>query len=238
MSGIPDDMTDIDDPALDYALGALGRAELRAADLRLARDPAFRAEVEAWQKLLGPLAETVVPSAPPPAVWDLIEADIAPARARTTAPVAETRSGWASLSLWRGLALSSTALAAVAAILLMARPDTPDQPLLVATLASPEGAALLTATYDASRGAVILTPAGKNDAAGRTPELWVIEGDNPPRSLGTIDIVSPESHTIPADRLKGLTAGSTLAISLEPKGGSKTGAPTGPIVATGKLTGI
>ena len=219
--------------AADFALGALDRDAHRDAELRLTRDPEFRAAVEDWQRLLGPLVEAVPSVAPPAALWQRIEATIAPVRA-----VAAKPSLWSSLNLWRGLAGASTAIAAVAALLLVARTEPVPQPMLVATLAAPNGAALLTAAYDASRGAVILTPAGKSDDDGRTPELWVIEGDNAPRSLGTIDITAPRSHAIPADRLRGLKAGSTLAISLEPKGGSKTGAPTGPVIATGKLTGI
>lgn len=228
------DLDGDDGLAIDTALGALGRDGRAAAELRMTRDPAFRDAVTGWQRLLAPLDEATAPVAPPPALWDRIEAVVAPPRA---VPVARP-SLWANLNLWRGLAGASTVLAALAAILLVARPTPAPQPLLVATLASEGGASLITATYDASRGAIILTPAGKADAAGRTPELWVIEGDNPPRSLGTIDLSSPEAHAIPAERLKGLKAGSTLAISLEPPGGSKTGAPTGPVVATGKLMGI
>ncbi len=40
------------------------------------------------------------------------------------------------------------------------------------------------------------------------------------------------------DILAGFGPGTTLAISLEPKGGSPTGAPTGPVVAAGKATMI
>jgi anti-sigma-K factor RskA len=40
------------------------------------------------------------------------------------------------------------------------------------------------------------------------------------------------------DILAGFGPGTTLAISLEPKGGSKTGAPTGPVVAAGKAAQI
>lgn len=234
---IPVELAEGDALAMDFALGALDRETTRAAQLRLARDPAFRAEVEDWQARLSPLLDEVDAVVPPAVVWEYVADDIAVA-----APVrAAERSGslWASIGLWRGLALSSTALAAIAAVMLVARPGPPPVPqLLVATLASETGQPMLTATYDAGRAAVILAPAGKNDAAGRTPELWVIEGDNPPRSLGVIDIDSPERHAIPAERLKGLRPGSTLAISLEPAGGSPTGAPTGPVVATGKLTGI
>lgn len=239
MSGIETPLAEGDTLAMDFALGALDRDELRAAQLRLARDPGFRAEVEGWQAMLAPLTDEVAAVAPPPLLWDRLAAEITPAVTASRVAQPAQSSLWSSVGLWRGLTFGSAALAGVAALLLVARPaGAPVQQLLVATLASPAGNAMLTATYDAERGAVILTPAGKNDAAGRTPELWVIEGDNPPRSLGTIEIGSPERHVIPADRLKGLKAGSTLAISLEPKGGSPTGAPTGPIVATGKLTGI
>ncbi|QXQ06297.1 anti-sigma factor [Sphingosinicellaceae bacterium] len=236
-----DPMPDDDALAMDFALGVLDREARMAAQLRLARDPAFRAEVESWQAMLAPLAEAVAPVTPPPALWDRIAAETSPA---TTSPAkprvapAAAPSLWSSLGLWRGLAAASLALAAIVSVILIERPGRSTQPLLVATLSSPTGGAILTATYDAARGAVILAPAGKSDAEGRTPELWVIEGDKPPRSLGTIDIDTPTSHAIPVERLKGLAVGSTLAISLEPKGGSKTGAPTGPIVATGKLTGI
>jgi anti-sigma-K factor RskA len=34
---------------------------------------------------------------------------------------------------------------------------------------------------------------------------------------------------------KGMSAGATLAISIEPPGGSPTGLPTGPVVFTGVL---
>jgi anti-sigma-K factor RskA len=38
-----------------------------------------------------------------------------------------------------------------------------------------------------------------------------------------------------ADRTRELVAGATLAISVEPIGGSPTGQPTGPVILTGKL---
>ena len=231
---MPDDDNTL---AMDVALGALSRDALHESRLRMLRDPAFRTSVEEWQALLSPLADTVAPVAPPASVWDRIAAETSPVTAPRTAQA--PTSVWSSLGLWRGWAIGASALAGVAALLLVMQPGpSAPQQLLVATLSAPTGGAMLTATYDASRGAVILTPAGKSDAEGRTPELWVIEGANPPRSLGTIDLGSPESHAIPADRLKGLKAGSTLAISLEPAGGSPTGAPTGPVIATGKLTGI
>ncbi len=47
-----DGMTADEALAMDFALGALGRAERRAADLRLRSDPAFRALVDDWSARL------------------------------------------------------------------------------------------------------------------------------------------------------------------------------------------
>ena len=45
----------------------------------------------------------------------------------------------------------------------------------------------------------------------------------------------PGWHPAPAAAARALQPGVTLAVSLEPQGGSKTGLPTGPVVLTGKL---
>ena len=137
-------------------------------------------------------------------------------------------------------------LAAVAVALLV-QPDsvTPGAPAavaagpaLVATLADANGKPLIAAAYDPASGQVRFAPvAGAADATGgKVPELWVIEGKNPPRSLGVIDISAGASHAIPRDRLAGLKPGAVLAISIEPSGGSPTGGPTGPVIATGTLS--
>jgi anti-sigma-K factor RskA len=42
--------------------------------------------------------------------------------------------------------------------------------------------------------------------------------------------------TIPAEYMAQTVSNAVLAVSLEPPGGSTTGAPTGPVIGTGKLT--
>ncbi|KPF77822.1 hypothetical protein IP88_05455 [alpha proteobacterium AAP81b] len=237
----PDDLPPDSALALDYALGALDRAARRDVETRLRSDPAFRALVEGWQAALAPLdAETA--AVPPPAeLWDRIAAEVTPRAIPTAAPAAAPapvrRSLWESLALWRGLALAGTAAAAIAFAAVLAPAPAPPG-VLVARLAAADGTPLLSAAYDPLRGAVVLTPATEAEHKGKSPELWVIEGDKPPRSLGLIDIDGANAHVIPRDRIAGLKPGSTLAISIEPLGGSPTGAPTGPIVATGTLSAI
>ena len=226
--------------AMDYALGALARDARRNVETRLRSDPAFRALVEAWQADLAPLDAQTAPLPPPPAVWEAIAAEITPTRARVATP--ERPSLWNSLALWRSLAMAGTAAAAIAIVTVTSppaiEPGVPPQ-LLVAALAGADGTPLLSAAYDPLRGAGVLTPATqRDDATDKSPELWVIEGKNPPRSLGVIDIAGPNRHAISTKQLTGLAPGSVLAISIEPLGGSTTGAPTGPVVATGVLTAI
>ncbi|KAB7647890.1 anti-sigma factor [Polymorphobacter fuscus] len=225
--------------AMDFALGTLGRADRQAAILRMRSDPGFRALVEAWQAALSPLDAETPAVAPPADVWTAIAAELTPVA--TPVPARVEASGlWHSLAFWRSLALAATAAAAIAALQIGPAPQPPGAPpqLLVAALAGADGTPLLSAAYDPLRGAVVLTPATQRDDAGKSPELWVIEGEKPPRSLGVIDIRGPNAHVVSSRQIAGLAAGSVLAISIEPLGGSPTGQPTGPVVATGKLSAI
>lgn len=231
--------------AMDVALGALDRDARRAADLRQRSDPAFRALVEAWAERLSPLNEATPQILPPASVWQGIADEIAPpvaAATRAATPAART-GWWHNLALWRGLAFAGSAAAAITLAQIGPAPVAPPAPgappqMLVAALAGADGTPLLAAAYDPMRGAVVLTPATQRDDAGKSAELWVIEGKNPPRSLGVIDIKGPNAHAISSQRLAGLQSGATLAISIEPYGGSPTGLPTGPVVATGTLRAV
>jgi anti-sigma-K factor RskA len=73
------------------------------------------------------------------------------------------------------------------------------------------------------------------DSQGRVPELWLIPPGRAPRSLGLVSIDKAHTVEVPADLRAALAAGSVLAITLEPPGGSPHGAPTGPIIAKGSV---
>ena len=84
---------------------------------------------------------------------------------------------------------------------------------------------------------VLLVPVpAEPDSEGRVPELWLIPAGEGPRSLGVVTTDRAQTIAVPSDLRRALTAGSTLAISLEPVGGSPQGVPTGPIVAKGSIT--
>jgi anti-sigma-K factor RskA len=249
----------MDDPAMDadallamgFALGSLSGAEAREAAARHADDAGFRRACDEWAALLAPLSGEVAPVMPSAGLWDRIEAATAPAPAavgepvREPEPVVRRASIWESLGFWRG-ATAISAAAAIAALVVprgvapVAVPPEPAAPgqLLSARLAPESGGALLTAALDTDRRAVVVVPVGEQELKGRVPQLWLIPADGTPRSLGLISLGGTQRVEVPETVLKLVAEGAVLAVSLEPAGGSPTGLPTGPVVATGKLSAI
>ena len=256
-NGSDQDWTDREALAAEYALGVLDAAERRTAEDLVASDAGFAAEVARWRTELAPIVETLRPIAPPADLWSRIDAEIAPpaARAVEAAPAADAKPGlWASLAFWRGLSFATAGAAAVFAALLVSPQTAPvptaaepeagfqqavTEPMSAAPIAMEGGAALLAASYDPTHRQFIVTPTGKYELqSSQVLELWIIVGDKAPRSLGVIDAANPRAYAMPEDVRSDLAAGATLAVSIEPTGGSPTGAPTGAVVASGKLTQI
>jgi anti-sigma-K factor RskA len=213
--------------AAEYVAGSLRGGARRRFEALLPSHPLLRDAVAAWQARLMPLTQAVAPIEPPPALWQRIEA-------RVGVGVAPLRvSLWQRLALWRGL----TAFAGVAAIvlaLLLAQP-LPSQPPIVVVLAATAGAAEggFVAGVSADGRSVVTKPIVPVAlAAGRALELWAVPAQGTPTSLGLISEKS--ASVVRRERLPAGTA--ALAVSLEPPGGSPTGAPTGPVLYVGKLT--
>ena len=56
--------------------------------------------------------------------------------------------------------------------------------------------------------------------------------------MGLVDPTKPATMPMPPQFKALAKAQVTLAISIEPPGGSPTGLPTGPVVATGKFVAV
>ena len=227
--------------AAELALGLLDGAERDAALRRLATDPAFAAEVERWRDWLGALFAYWPAVAAPDAVAARVEASLDAAR---IAPVAAN-----DTTPWRGLALAASLAACLLlamTTMLMLRPapapvrvsvpvPVAAPPPLLAAIAPTGKGAPIAAAYDPA-SATVRIAGGVPVPAGRSAQLWAIRGTDAPRSLGVIP-AGPVRLTVPAAVRPALAAETVLAISIEPVGGSPTGLPTGPVVATGKLSG-
>ncbi|MFD2181882.1 anti-sigma factor domain-containing protein [Rhodoplanes azumiensis] len=83
-------MTDDDRAGLaaEYVLGTLDADERDEADALIARDPAFAAQVAAWERRLGELDTMVDPVTPPAAIWMALRARL-PEPSAAAPPVSE-----------------------------------------------------------------------------------------------------------------------------------------------------
>ena len=241
-----------DDPgdlAAEYALGVLDAGAQRAAEARAQVDPAFAAEAAAWSEHLSPLLDEIAPETPSPALWPRIlrrlnaperQAGVRPVPTRDAAPDAATLRR--RIGAWRATALTAMAASVALAAALgvdLSRPTAPPPPapvMLVAELKLGTEAVPLLAAYDPGRRAVLISLTGAATPAGRSPQLWVIDAAGAPHALGLLKVRGVAMVVLPAGPAALLQPAATLAISIEPMGGSPTGLPTGPVIAKGALT--
>jgi anti-sigma-K factor RskA len=227
--------------AAEYVLGTLRGPARRRFDNLLPAHPALRAAVARWQDALVPLAASVKPVTPSPRVWKGIEERLfAERRAAKETPPAPQR-WWQNVLPWRAATGFATAAALALGVALTI--PKPAQPPILVVLAPSDaaadaaaGAALQNAKFVASVSAdgrgLVLRPV---DALAMDPqralELWAVPGQGAPRSLGLV-AADGATKVIRTELLRNTAA---FAVSLEPAGGSPTGAPTGPIISVGKL---
>ena len=228
--------------AAEYVLGMLSGGERRSVERRALRDPAFAAVLAEWTALLGPMAEAVEPAAPPQDLWPRIEADLGRMTRRPAEPaVAERPKGRRVAAIWQwlGLAGMGLAVASLAALVLVAGRDLapPADGMMTATLSSDDGTPLVTVVIDTATSMATLIPIVHAEEPGRVPELWLVPpGGAAPKSLGLIDMARPLHVALDGNGLA--MPDAALAVSMEPEGGSPTGLPTGPVVASGALHSI
>ena len=228
---------DNDEPIVlagEHALGLLTGDDRRRALERASSDPEYARELARWRGRLAPLADGFAPVAPPAALWARIEHGLDGA----TVVVLRRR-----VNLWRAATAAMGALAASLALFLVVqqRPVPAPQPQaaapMVAMLGDPQEPMKVVASWDpGTRQLVLAVPADMPADPDHAHELWVIPAGGKPQSLGTMP-AGKQMHMRLADALAQLLQqGATIAISVEPTGGSPTGAPTGPVVASGALS--
>ena len=231
--------------AAEYVLGTL-RGPARRRFERLARaDAALRAEQYFWETRLGRLALAVKPVAPAPIVWlsllrRIESGNTVPLRARPAEPkpVPMRR-------IWAGLA----AAAAVVVVVMLSQRGilpgthettpvaqapttvTPAAPVYVAQLKVPDSTMQWTVSLSLAKGQMTVAAAGDYPQLGQhSMELWWISPQGPV-AIGLLPVQGNGSMTLPKEMLA--QGGITLAVSLEPQGGSPTGKPTGPVLTSG-----
>ena len=221
------DAPDPDMTAAELALGLLDGEERAAALRRVLADPDFAREVEQWrQRLAGLFDDYPDVAAPESVATRLAQLD------RPAAPAPTGRARWPIAAL-------VTAIAAMLALFVVLRPAPPvavaPHHMMVASLMMTDKSAAVPAMVDMTTGEMriggaVMAPQGK------AAQLWMIGGDGVPKPMGMLASAGPSRMMLPIEKRRGLKAGIMLAVSIEPLGGSPTGLPTGPGVASGKLS--
>ncbi|MBN9511503.1 MAG: anti-sigma factor [Alphaproteobacteria bacterium] len=229
----------------EFVLGALDAAEMRAVRRQAEADARLAAAIKGWEERLAPLAAAVPAVAPPPALWSRIDAAVtphaeaahepvalhAPAQrlvppARPPRPPPPRRRVWP----WQLATGAALALAAGLAAVVVMKPRPPGPLLAALTPAStPTPGFLAEAQPDGRLVLRALTPTPV--PPGRDLELWILpKGGKQPTSLGVLPAAGRQI-VLPAAP----APGTQLMVSLEPEGGSTTGAPTGPVLYAGTI---
>jgi anti-sigma-K factor RskA len=224
--------------AAEYVLGTLSGGARRRFDTLLPAHPVLRRAVDAWERRLLPMALRAEPLAPAAATWSRIETRLGwqTAAPSLVAPVGAAAAASAGASTRRALRFwkAFSALASIAVLLLgtMLR-LVPTQAPMVVVLRATQGSELLVAGLSPDRREVSIQPVQPVALRPENSlELWALPKSGPPSSLGLVSakgITALSKRTLPADT-------KALAVSLEPAGGSPTGAPTGPVLFVGDLT--
>ena len=227
----PDRRPRLDALAAEYALGTLSPRVRRHLAAIARRDAVVADALREWELRLASMSNAVAPVMPSPRVWSTVVG-----RLGLVADPDRDAPWWSMLRLWRGLALASTAVAVVLGAALVSTRLDQAAPSIVVVLSGADARPALIATSTGNAQTLTFKAVGPVQVpADRSLELWALPSDGTPRSLGLIPPSGSGRVEVPAAALATVPA---IAISLEPLGGSRTGAPTGPVLWSGKIERI
>ena len=209
--------------AADYAIGLMPAAARRRFEQLLLEDAALRAELAYWQDSLASLTEALPEQPVPERVWQGITARIDPQKLH----VPQKR------SFWNWMRVTAALCSLVVVVFLSVLYNRDDARYSATLLTADSQPALRVLAHDNYLQVEPLALAAVDPE--RSLELWAIPANGKPISLGVIP-ASGKGKVALSDAQKVLIGKPiALAVSLEPKGGSPTGQPTGPVLYQGSL---
>lgn len=229
----PDRRERLDRLAAEFALGTSPPRVRRRLTTIARRDRTVATALSAWERRIAVLADDVPPLTPPPRVWRQIVSRLGLEPEGTSTPGARW---WQRVACWRAFAATSFIVAVALGISELRRaPETPAAPLVVVLAGADAKAGLIATATRGERYLTLKTVGNATPGPGRVFELWALPQAGAPRALGVIPaggivrvpLINPVDESL-SDIL-------TLAVSVEPPGGSTTGQPTGPVLYSGAV---
>ncbi len=245
--------------AAEYVLGTLAGRARRRFEAWLKQDAALRITVNQWEARLTPMAAVIAGVPPPKRVWERVSAAIAPIGAPTKAvggSIAGAAALWQSLVFWRGFGLTTAGAAAALLVFVGVRPPeiveriqvvekvvervvlvadgtAAHQPSYVAALKDGKGETMLMIYAGRKAGEMWVKFMGTSMPVDASLELWGLDLHGNPKSLGIVKAMGKNMIKLPDIADKALGDYKTLAVSMEPMGGSTSGKPSGPVMYSG-----
>ena len=213
--------------AADYAIGLMPATARRRFDVLLLDDAALRIELGHWQEALASLTGTLPERPVPDHVWAGIQARIEPQVLHMPA----------KKPFWMNLRLLAAAFAMVIAVLVgvLYQRDLGVEYNATLVAANQQPALQIKAFADHLQVEALALAAV---TSAQDLELWAIPPGGKPISLGLVPAVGNGRIQLSETQRALLGVPLTLAVSLEPHGGSPTGQPTGPVLYQGQLASL
>ena len=208
--------------AAEYVVGTLDGAARRRFEKLLSLRADVRHATWAWEQRLQVLCADVEPVRPPRSLWRSVRRRIGKSRRGERAR-------------WRFTFAAVTVALAVFAFWLggiFGPQPAPDAPEHLVVFTDDEARALWVISLDADSGELVVESRGVAPLDGdRVHELWALPAAGNPVSLGLLNVDPGQlERTLAPDLVAAVAQSDSLAISIEPAGGSPTGLPTGPVV--------
>ncbi len=235
-----DRLSDHQQLAIDVILGQASADERARFDRLIASDEGFADLVAELRRSLPVMDSEAASAAPPADMLSQIMSSIDRERARDDDFQAPAPSFRKSRDRWRLTAIAASVVAAAAIALQLPTNsqdvETGGDPLL-ALLSGDEEPSVVVIVYDARQQRILAQLSNIDLPADGSLQLWLIrEGEDAPRPLGLLEAGAQVEDDIVLTIDIGLTPDTdTLAVSLEPVGGSPEPGPTGPILYTGSV---
>ena len=230
--------------AAEYALCTLRGGARSRFQRWLREDAATALAVARWEARLAPMTAAIVPIPPSPRVWRAI-------KARLGRGDAAPGGLWENLAFWRNFGfITGGAAAALFAVVVLTAPPQPapgPAPVVLRVPSNEIPASYLAVLSDPkTQTPVLLVSAGRKSdqlwvktlepsihVSDKSLELWALPKAGAPKSLGVVLPDAKSMLKLAAAADQSLADIPAFAVSLEPRGGSPTGAPTGPVLFSG-----
>jgi anti-sigma-K factor RskA len=218
----------IEQLAAEYVVGTLRGSARRRFQRLCSQLPAADAARRRWEDRFASLALQLDPIEPQAQTWPRILWQITAARTRRSLlrptrgwiPYAAAAAVLVAIALWQAPQWLAPATRVVA--------------VLGADAQHPQWR--IERSADARRLRIAALAATRSNP-GNAFELWALPRDGKaPVSLGLLPRQGDASLPLSVSQAAALLAAGKLAVSVEPRGGSPTGAPTGPVIMVGSVS--